>query len=163
MSGRGLVLALASLIGAATPAAAVVLGGGPAATDCWVTFEGITAAGGHVVQCADGDACDADGAVDGRCTFAVTVCVGQTAEGCSSNGITVSALKGAKRYLPDRPALPASAPACGTPNAVVVKLKDHGRRPGKRTLRTLGVTSGKPHKDGDQFTLRCMPPAMPPG
>jgi hypothetical protein len=162
MRGKWMLGVAAALgLAAGVPAGATVLGGGPATSDCYVTFDGITSANGRTVECADGDAaCDADGTADGRCTFAITVCVKQAAEGCTAGG-NVTRIKGATRFLANRPALPASAPACGTPNTVVVSLKNNGTRPGKRTIRTLGLSDGNPRKDADQFTLRCVPPAAP--
>src|SRR5215468_195509 len=47
-------------------------GGGPAATDCFVAFGGITAAS---TTCVDGDPCDLDGKADGVCTFGVQACI----------------------------------------------------------------------------------------
>ena len=146
-------VALAAALG--RPAAAQVLGGGNPATDCYVTFQGIT--GDKKIECGDGDrTCDADRRKDGQCTFAITVCAHQSdVPGCTP--ATVTALKGAKRDLPNRPPLPASAPACGSPNAVVVKLKRNGTRASKHTIHTLAIADRRPKKDSDQFMLKCVP------
>jgi hypothetical protein len=141
---------------AARPALAVVLGGGPEASDCYVTFDGISAANGRTAECRDGSACDADGQKNRQCRFAVSVCVKQTSAGCDSSAVTVRAIRGARRQLPNRPATPAITPSCA-PNEVDVKLKSAGRKPGKRLIHTLALTDGDPRKDADQFTLKCLP------
>lgn len=152
----GLVGTLALAVAGAGSVGAVVLGGGPEGTDCYVTFEGISATNGRVVECRDGSACDADGQADNRCTFAVSVCVLQESAGCNPTGITVNKIKGAGNMLPNRPTLPASAAACGAPNDVVVRLKNNGQKPGKRPIRTRTITTGNPKTDGDRFLLRCL-------
>jgi hypothetical protein len=157
MRGNRVALVAAVALAAALgrPAAARVLGGGNPAVDCYVTFEGIT--GDKKIECGDGDrTCDADRKKDGQCTFAITVCAHQSdVPGCTP--ATVTELKGAKRDLPNRPPLPASAPACGSPNDVVVKLKKNGTRANKHTIHTVAIADRRPKKDGDQFMLKCVP------
>jgi hypothetical protein len=53
-------------------------GGGPAATDCLVEYDGVAPIdpSSRLLTCYDGDtACDADGQLDGVCTFAIRTCV----------------------------------------------------------------------------------------
>ena len=54
-------------------------GGGPTATDCFLAFAG---APGSAITCADGDACDTDGVIDGTCTFALAACTNAAVAGC---------------------------------------------------------------------------------
>src|SRR2546426_12340717 len=131
-----------------------VLGGGNPASDCDLTFEGITGTAPKV-ECTDGSSCDADGMVNGSCTFAISVCVFATdVSGCTPAPVTK--LTGAK-FLSNRPTLPASAPTCGAPNSVVVPLKKNGKKPGKKKIKMVATTSGSPKKDPDKFTLKCNP------
>src|SRR5205823_5967577 len=57
--------------------AAVVGGGGSSTTDCLTVFDApanVPPRRPKNVRCTDGDPCDADGAVNGHCQFAVAVC-----------------------------------------------------------------------------------------
>ncbi len=147
---------------AAPRARAQELGGGPAASDCYLTFEGITETAPRTVACFDGSSCDADGTVNGSCTFPVSVCVfgKDPVTGCTPAPVTK--LTGAK-FLTNRPTLPASAAACGMPNPVVVPLKKNGKKPGKKKIMMAAITDGgHPKKDVDKFKLVCMPPAGGP-
>src|SRR5205823_723496 len=49
-----------------------VAGGGPSATDCFVAWSGLP---GMSETCADGEACDIDGKVDGVCTLGLQGCI----------------------------------------------------------------------------------------
>src|SRR5205085_1489346 len=86
-----LVLALAGLADAEVP------GGGLPDADCRVVFQGVSATSGESgVVCRDGDpACDADGVSDGKCAFAVQLCIGTATGSCTPvplSGITVAGL-----------------------------------------------------------------------
>ena len=116
-----------------------------------MTFEGITATGTNVVDCKDGDPCDADGTSNGACQFAISVCVNQPP--CTP--VTVSKIQNARLFT--LPALPATAPACAAAKNVEVKLRGKGKKPGKRQIRTIARTNGTPKKDTDHFRLRCLP------
>src|SRR5437867_7294821 len=151
-----LLTLLSVALWATPPAQAQVLGGGKAASDCYLSFEGITETAPGTVACTDGSACDADGAVNGSCTFPISVCVfGKDAvAGCTPAPVTK--LAGAK-FLTNRPTLPAMAPACGMPNSVVVALKKNGKKPGKKKVMMVATTDGgHPKKDVDKFKLVCM-------
>src|SRR6266849_2398195 len=141
---------------AAPRARAQELGGGPAASDCYLTFEGITETAPRTVACFDGSSCDADGTVNGSCTFPVSVCVfgKDPVAGCTPAPVTK--LTGAK-FLTNRPTLPAMAAACGKPNSVVVPLRKHGKKPGKKKIMMVATTGGSPKKDPDKFKLVCKP------
>ena len=157
---RVVLLTLLSVaLWAAPRAQAQVLGGGPAASDCYLTFEGITQTAPGIVACTDGSGCDADGTVNGSCTFPISVCVfgKDPVAGCTPAPVTK--LLGAK-FLSNRPTLPATAAACGTPNSVVVPLKKKGKKtlPGKKKILMTAITQGgHPKKDVDKFKLLCMP------
>src|SRR6185295_1883588 len=90
-------------------------GGGPAATDCVVTWGGITST---VTTCVDGSACDQDGLADGVCTFPLEACFGVDAATCGVTAVT--SVKVSPLTLPDASALASGiqglAPgACTTP------------------------------------------------
>jgi len=72
----GMVATLGSLPVAAL---AQIPGGGPAKTDCYVEWSGITPNKGKNLDCQDGDpACDVDATQNGLCVLGVAVCVAQT-------------------------------------------------------------------------------------
>ena len=133
-------------------------GTGPAASDCYVTFQGFAADTGGRADCTDGAACDADGAADGKCTFAVRVCVAQPLTGCTAG--TVTALKATPASSGIAlPPIPAVAPACGATTQIPVPLKRNGRRPGLKRLAFTAKSDGKPKRERDVIKLRCLPPA----
>src|SRR5256885_12340232 len=70
-----LLTLLSVALWATPPAQAQVLGGGKAASDCYLSFEGITETAPGTVACTDGGGCDADGTVNGSCPLAISVCV----------------------------------------------------------------------------------------
>jgi predicted phosphodiesterase len=132
------------------------------ATDCYAVIAGIAPRKGSLAECRDGDpACDRDGAVDGACTFTLQVCALQhDMAGCraATEPIAVERLivkpKDAGLAMPP---LPATAPVCGDPSALVVRLKGAGKRPGKRALKLTAVADRSPRKDRDKVVLRCVP------
>jgi hypothetical protein len=128
-------------------------GTGPAASDCYVTFQGFAADARGRVDCTDGVTCDADGGPTGSCTFAVRVCVAQPLPGCTAG--TVTALKGTPGIA--LPPVPAAAPACGATSQIVVPLKRNGTRPGLKRLTFTAKSDGKPKRERDVIKLRCVP------
>jgi hypothetical protein len=149
------LLGILSVVAWVPSVQAHVSGGGPATSDCFVTFEGIESSS-NTVECTDGGFCDADGAQNGSCTFPVQVCVFDTeVEGCTPAPVTK--LKGSK-LLPSLPTVPASASACGEPNNVVVALKKGGTKRGKKKIKVSAKTdTGSPKKDTDKVKLVCNP------
>ena len=134
-------------------------GTGKPASECYVTLAGIAATGTARVDCVDGDpACDADGAVDGSCTFGFRVCVAQALSGCQATSITSVKASPASKAIAV-PAVPASEPTCGPDTGVVVPLRRQGRGAGKLTLTFVAKNSVKPKLDRDRLRLRCMPPS----
>jgi hypothetical protein len=126
-----------------------VLGG----SDCYLVFEDVTnTRGKRVVDCQDGAACDTDGQVDDNCTFSFRLCVMQPGvPGCAPPDVT----KIGKARL-RKPPLPATAPACGEPNEVRVKVKKH------KTIRLTAKSSARPRTDRDVLQLRCQAGAASP-
>src|SRR5438128_1857342 len=63
-----------------------VAGGGPSATDCFVAWSGLP---GMSETCADGEACDIDGKVDGVCTLGLQGCINVPGLGaCTPAGLS---------------------------------------------------------------------------
>ncbi len=133
-------------------------GTGPAASDCYVTFEGFAADTRGRADCVDGAACDADGAANGSCTFAVRVCVAQPLAGCTAGTVTTLKATPASSAIP-LPSVPAAAPACGATTQITVPLRRNGRRPGQKALAFTAKSDGKPKRERDVIKLRCLPPA----
>src|SRR5687768_9636259 len=133
----GLVLLGFARIAGADCAPACVGGGGPAATDCVVTFGGI---GSTVVSCVDGAACDQDGAADGVCTFPLEACLGVD-PACGVTAMT--SVKVTPASLPAAATLAAgiqglAVGACTTPGfAVPIKRTPAKLKPGKARLKVL--------------------------
>src|SRR5437879_1010515 len=62
-----------------------VAGGGPSATDCFVAWSGLP---GMTETCADGEACDIDGKVDGVCMLGLQGCINVPGLGaCTPRGL----------------------------------------------------------------------------
>ncbi len=151
----GLLLLCCARTAGADCTPSCVGGGGPAATDCVVTFGGITST---VVSCVDGSACDQDATADGVCTFPLEACFGVDA----ACGVTaVTSVKVAPASLPAAATLAAGIQglgvgACTTPGfAVPIKRTPAKLKPGKAKLKVITVADGK--KDADKITLTCMP------
>jgi len=92
-SSRAILFLAVALL--ATPARALVPGGGPAKSDCYaqwqVTTRELQANHGRTgVDCQDGDPrCDVDGQQNGTCTLGVSICVFQPAmSGCVPQEVT---------------------------------------------------------------------------
>ena len=157
MRSSGTLLLVLPLVAAATIADARILGSGsPKKSDCYMTFEGATGTGkGHnVIECTDNEPfCDGD-AVEGQCTFYITVCVAQTntgIAGCTPG--TVTRISGARGL--ELPTLPASTPTCAAKaSKVVVKLKKN-RSSNKRLFNMLAIATVNPKRDPDKLILKC--------
>lgn len=172
---RCIPFALAFLVAAAVPSSRAAAagafarfrGGGPAHTDCMLVEDvaGVPAAAAAV--CTDGDrACDADGVVDGTCTFTVRLCLDAPGGACSATVVTradVSAASAAIGTLAADLALipmPVSTPETCT-DAAPVAVPTRGRRPGRLVVRASAtMTSGR--VDRDRLKLACRPPKPPP-
>jgi hypothetical protein len=138
------------------PAGAHIAGGGPAASDCYARFEGIDATSGVRVDCTDGDpTCDHDGECGNGCTFEVEVCAftgGGT--GCTPQTVTGFPVNSAGLTLPPTP---VTSETCAATSQIPVPLKRNGKKAGKRVVKLVAQTDGKPKKDKDKLQLRCLP------
>jgi hypothetical protein len=176
-TGVGLLLAV--------PASAVVVGGGGSAkSDCLAVFEApatIPARTPRVVRCADGDPCDADGLVNGRCEFPVSVCANSTADPrCTLQGLSAVTVahaldNGDPGFDPEMQAVatrigfvfeyPESRPDhCSAPTALHVAVEGPlagGRcRTGVKTARMVALSTpidGHVRTDADRLKLICDP------
>jgi hypothetical protein len=147
---------LAGVATAACPGADCVGGGGPAATDCIVTWSGITAA---VTTCVDGTACDQDGVADGVCTFPLQACLGAD-PACGVTGVTSALVTPTKLASAGalRGALQALTPGQCTTPGFAVPVKGSGLapiKPGVALVKTMVAADGK--KDRDKLKLTCLP------
>jgi hypothetical protein len=180
---RGVCL-LGFSLGVVSPGGAIVPGGGKAATDCAVVWDGVTVTrGATTVTCRDGDpACDADGVINGSCTLGVNVCLlAAGVEGCTATSVDtldvspeLLAAGEVVRTPLVLPPTPASTAACGSGALVRLPLRGKSRpKPSRRfVLRAKATTliDGRPQIDKDRLVLRCLPgdgeaecPANPAG
>ena len=156
-----LVLALGSAAGAECPPDCIA-GGGPAATDCFVAWSGLP---GMSETCADGEACDIDGKVDGVCTLGLQGCINVPGLGAC----TPAGLSGPPTVTPSKTltgqalaaalhALDPSTHACTPPGlGLPLKLSLAGIKPGKAHLTVTASSGGK--RDRDKLRLTCTPGA----
>jgi hypothetical protein len=155
----GSVIALASLLiariaPAACPGPDCFAGGGPSATDCMVTWSGVT---GPSTTCVDGSSCDQDGTADGVCTFPLAACLGDAAcgiTGAVTSKVTPAKVAGAAALAS---AIDQLAPGqCTTPGFTVpVKLSAQlgPIKPGVARMKAVVTSGGK--KDPDTLKLTC--------
>lgn len=162
-----IVTVVVLLAGIPTHAFVVGDGKGKPENDCLVGFDGVDTAPAtsKVVTCTDCDpSCDADGAgaPNGSCKFPIAVCLNRAGvAGCTP--AVVGSVKAAPRALltpADMPVPRGDSGAVCAPAAagVIVDTKKGGQLPGKRKIRLLARTTGKPRrKDVDVFQLVCNP------
>jgi hypothetical protein len=158
------------------PASAQVPGGGPAKTDCYVEWSGVTPNNGKNVSCQDGDpSCDVDGIQNGFCVLGVAVCAAQTnVPGCpQQTPLTIEKLTvkpmpktvkfGQLNFPVTAPTLPTpiSSPICSAQSIIrlPLKVKKNGKvvPSAKVTLTAVAIASLKPKKDKDVIKLQCVP------
>jgi hypothetical protein len=155
----------------------LVTGGGNPATDCAMEAYGIQLdpTPGRMARsavCTDGDACDADGTVNGSCDFPLGLCLNvndPALADCTPTAIASVELLGAK---PESAAvtdlvtrasslLPTSDSTCVFSNGVVVPVRtlaSGATRPGKQTVKLRATTDdAHPVRDGDVIRLVCRP------
>jgi hypothetical protein len=176
-STKRFLVVMAGTLLAAMPAHAVVLGGGPARTDCFaawqVTSPDVAANRGPTgVDCEDGDpACDVDGRTDGVCSFGVSFCAGAVSDACTPDAVTAVKLsKRAAQAGVTAPVLPASG-TCGPATIVPMAVGNgpRGQRPSRTFVLSATATTAS-GRDRDVVRLRCVPnrgagqcPANPDG
>lgn len=165
-------------------------GGGASRTDCYATFKStlnIPAARPRNVRCVDGDPdCDADGTVDGVCSFAVAVCANSTFDTARCNSTGIEALNVLHSnddgtdpdFDPDLQALQAGvdntiepptnvADLCTAPSTIQVRIKGPLGKPlamrdrcgrGVQVLRLSTLPSPLVGaSDSDRLRLICLP------
>lgn len=145
----------------ASCSAPTLRGGGPAATDCIVTWGGIL---GLVAICPDGDSsCDLDGAADGTCTFGLQAFANVTP--CAPGPLLTVSVKPTSSAVAQ--ALAAAlhtleaGTGCTTPGlAVPLRVSLAGIKPGTAKLSVSANAGGKP--DRDKLRLTCLPSTTPP-
>jgi len=160
------VAAVACALACARPARAVcpadcLGGGGPAATDCFVEFDGIVSTN---TACTDGNpSCDMDGEVNGVCVFPISTCLNVAGDArCTPAGLSAPPIV--------RPAKSAVAQSLGqalaaldpvqavcTPRGIAVPLAASltGVKQGVARLAITASAGGK--KDRDKLRLTCRP------
>lgn len=179
-----LVMACVGALVAGAASAGVVGGGGSAKTDCVAVFDAPAnepARRPRTVRCTDGDACDADGLVNGRCEFPVSICANSTADPrCTSPGIDAVVVEhsvddGTPGFDPEMQAvatrvgfvleLPETrADRCGMPTSVHVPIdgpRGNGRcKKGVKTIRMAALSlplGGRARTDVDRLKMICEP------
>lgn len=176
---RSLALGLAAFTGGlmAASADAAVVGKKPE-TACYGVWEGVDLTVNRDVDCVDGDACDGDGTVDGKCVLGLQACVNaKDVEGCTPLALTKftmsKSLQRVKKFVTTPLGLPTdlsapteeSPPSCGTPGLIELPLKKNGAKPSKRfTVKMTAKSDAKgPLKKGvNKIRMRCMPNTTPP-
>jgi len=176
-------LAVGVTANAQCPGQCPVPGSGSPTTECIAEWSGVTL-NYKKVRCTDGDSsCDADGSVNGVCTFQVGVCANSTFDPmrCTLNGVNSIAVdhaldNGDPKFDVDFQALqsringtiepPATSPdRCITPATIRVFLQ--GPFPGdvckgaKKQIKIVTLSTpqmGKIVKDTDKLKLTCDPP-----
>jgi hypothetical protein len=171
---RCCVLVLVALATLTIPASAQVPGGGPAKSDCYVEWSGITPNKGKNLACADGDpSCDVDGIPNGICILGVGVCVAQTnVPECVPQTIEKVTVKAKPKTIkfgslnvpvtpPTPPLTPISSPTCSAESIIRLPLKVNKKGKvmpsAKVTLTAMAVASMKPKNDKDVIKLQCLP------
>jgi len=136
-------------------------GGGPATTDCFLAFGGVT---GASVTCTDGDpACDLDGTIDGTCTLGVTACTNVAVGACPATPLdaaptaTTKGASGAEPFTAALGQLATAEQSCTATGLVELTIATSAKKlkPAKVTIRTTAVAGGK--KDKDNLKLVCNP------
>ena len=113
-----------------------VAGGGPSATDCFIAWSGLP---GMSETCADGEACDIDGKVDGICTLGLQGCINVPGLGaCTPAGlsgpptVTPSSNPTGRALAAALAALDPATHSCTPPGlGLPLKLSLAGIKPGK--------------------------------
>jgi len=148
-----------------------LVGGGPASktsTDCYLELEvaGTTSVKNNaIVECVDGDPCDAGPCGDNRCDFEVAACASQT-DPALADCTPPASLDAAKLSGPlaSSAGLLRGGPACGPTTQVQVAVKSTKRgtyQANKSRVVIKGSAKApkgvSPRKDKDKWTLQCLP------
>ncbi|MBI5504554.1 MAG: hypothetical protein HY899_07115, partial [Deltaproteobacteria bacterium] len=163
-----------------TPVSHLVAGRGADDSECVHEFYGVSLVPARVGKparlaiCQDGAECDADGAVNDSCTFALGFCLGVVDARfptCTASPVDAFELLAAR---PASAALTAAAaevqasaplgvPACFFSDGITVPLRitaSAARKPGRGVVK-VRATAGAPapRRDSDVVRLVCQPPA----
>jgi len=181
------ITCVAALAALAAPVRAQVPGGGPAKSDCYIEWSGVTPNKGKNLDCQDGDpSCDVDGVQNGLCVLGIGVCLAQTnVPECIPQSVLKAMVKPSPKTIkigdvkfptpmPATPAVPTTGPVCGDQSIFRLPLKVNNKgkpKPSQTvTLTATAVVSLKPKKDKDVIKVRCVPntgggecPANPAG
>jgi hypothetical protein len=159
-SRLSVIFVLVLALGIASPASALVDGGGPKKSDCYAQLDGVVSKSKRSsrIECMDGDpSCDTDGACNGTCEFRVSLCLNlDNMAGCTPGTITDVRIKGAELAMPSLPAVGAT---CGdfTTVSVATRERKGKRKPGKGKIKIKTFANQKPRKDKDRFVFVCKP------
>jgi plastocyanin len=151
--------------------AGLIPGGGPQPSDCYLELDvqGVDTPGpqvtsNRVVECTDGDACDADATCgNDSCTLRVAVCIGQddpNLAACTPPA-AFRRLKVNKRLLPVLPGTMEGSACGGFIDLIVgVKVRRNGRKQAGMLALPANATAERgtnPARDRDKFVLKCLP------
>jgi hypothetical protein len=167
---RVALLVLSTTLGGAAladcPPGACFAGGGPASTDCFVQWAGITTGN---TSCADGSSCDSDGKADGVCTFALQACVNvpDPSGACTAGSLDgVATVKpatspAAQTLAAALAALPVAGESC-TPPGVTLALKVSAAGVKKSATHFVVTAASGGKRDKDKLKLTCLPSTVAP-
>lgn len=170
-------------VGAPGTSIASIPGGGSAKTACFAEFAGVTLNAPppprtpRLVQCRDGDPCDADGIANNVCTFDLAVCLNNTdprLPGCTPppDGIAAYAVKNPPLVSPKRDPdlaalehavqaeLPTKAHVCTPPVPVrvpVIGPDATGTFAAATKIVRATATTPSRRNDATHLTLVCLP------
>jgi hypothetical protein len=148
------------------PGTTCVAGGGPAATDCFVAFSGISST---TVSCTDGDpSCDTDGKADGVCTLGLQACVNVSGLPSCTPGslggppsVTPSKDPAAQQLAAALRTLPLTGQSCTAPGIKIpLRVSLAGIKAGKSRLTVTASSGGK--TDRDKLRLTCLASKVAP-
>ena len=168
------IMCVAALAALAAPVRAQVPGGGPAKSDCYIEWSGVTPNKGKNLDCQDGDpSCDVDGVQNRVCVLGIGVCLAQTnVPECTPQSVLKATVKPNPKALkiggvkvptpvPVTPAVPTTGPVCGDQSIFRLPLKVNNKgklKPSQTvTLTATAMVSEKPKKDKDVIKVRCVP------
>src|SRR4029450_777647 len=151
--------------------AGLIPGGGPQPSDCYLELDvqrgdtpGPQVTSNRVVECTDGDACDADATCgNDSCTLRVAVCIGQddpNLAACTPPA-AFRRLKVNKRLLPALPGTMEGSACGGFIDLIVgVKVRRNGRKQAGMLALPAHATPGggaKPARGRAKVGVKCLP------
>lgn len=156
----GLILLLATAARADCPPGPCFAGGGPAATDCFVEWSGVSAA---QTTCVDGSSCDMDGRADGICTIPIAACINVapctgpvTAVSVKGRDAGSQALSAALSALSLGDSTCTSAGFTVSTKAIALT----GIKPGVARFTATAISGGKRDRDAMKLTCQAAAPSL---